>query len=178
MNRLKFKNKCWSSRIKQCNAKQMMSSNWRIIEWSFREQHHGKKSTDFLKLAKVAAILKKSDKSSLENYRSINSLCSMSKIFEKVLHFCMVRSLVKNKLFASEHFGFRKKFLRPNNQYCDWLHRRKIDKKTMGRACFPDLRKSFDALDLSKLLKKLYAYGYRRLIFEISSDFHKKGSNI
>lgn len=64
---------------------------------------------DFLKLAKVVPIFKKGDRTSPENYRPISLLCSISKVFEKLLYNRMVHFFVKNKLFATEQFGFRKK---------------------------------------------------------------------
>ena len=44
----------------------------------------------------------------------------------------------------------------------------------MGQACFIDLRKAFDSLDLSTLLEKLYAYCYRGGIFEVLRDYFRK----
>ena len=64
---------------------------------------------DLLELAKVVPIFKKGDRTSPENYRPISLLCSISKVFEKLLYNRMVNFFGKNKLFATEQFGFRKK---------------------------------------------------------------------
>ena len=46
-----------------------------------------------------------------------------------------------------------------------------IDKKSTGQTCFIDLRKAFDSLDHSKLLNKLYNYGYRGPIIHLMTDY-------
>ena len=51
--------------------------------------------------------------------------------------------------------------------------REMVGKKTMGQACFIDLRKALDTIDHSILLKNIYAYGYRGAIFEILSDYFR-----
>ena len=54
-----------------------------------------------------------------------------------------------------------------------WLatQEKKMKKKTVGQACFINLRKAFDTIDYSILLKSSSAYGYTGPIFEISSDY-------
>ena len=48
-----------------------------------------------------------------------------------------------------------------------------MKKRTVGQACFINLRKAFDTIDYSILLKNSSAYGYRGPSFEISSDYFK-----
>ena len=117
-----------------------------------------RKFPEFLKLAKVVPIFKKGDKTSPQNYRPISLLCSISKIFEKLLYNRMVQFFVNRKLFASEQFGLRKKrsCVHAISTVTDYI-REKIDKKSTGQACFIDLQKAFDTLDHSILLKKLYS---------------------
>ena len=143
----------------------------KYLSEAFNMSISNRKFPEFLKLAKVVPIFKKGDKTSPENYRPI-SLCSISKIFEKLLYNRMVQFFVNRKLFASEQFGFRKKRLCVHaiSTVTDYI-REKIDKKSTGQACFIDLQKAFDTLDHSILLKNLYAYGYRGPIFEILMDY-------
>ena len=131
-----------------------------------------RKFPEYLKLAKVVPIFKKGDKTSPENYRPISLLCSISKIFEKLLYNRMVQFFVNRKLFASEQLGFRKKrsCVHAISTVIDYI-REKIDKKSTGQACFINLQKAFDTLDHSILLEKLYAYGYRGPIFESLMDY-------
>ena len=78
----------------------------------------------------------------------------------------------KNKLIASEQFGFRKKrsCVHAINTVTDYITE-KNDKKSTGQACFIDLRKASDTLDHSILLKKPYTFVYRAPIFKILIDY-------
>ena len=80
----------------------------------------------------------------------------------------MVQFFVNRKLFASEQFGLRKKrsCVHATSTVTDYI-KGKLSKKSTGQACFIDLQKAFDTLDRSKLLKTIYAYGYRGPILEI-----------
>ena len=96
-------------------------------------------------------------------------------IFEKILYSRMVQFSVKYLLFASEKMGLREK------SYCfhaistvtDYIWK-KNDKRTVGQACFSDLLKALNTLDPLILLKGLNAFGFRGLIFEVSSDYFGK----
>ena len=135
------------------------------------------KIPDFLKLAKVAPICKKGDKTSPENYKPICLQCLNSKIFEKHLYNRMIHFFVKIHCLHRSKLDFEKiSCVHAISAVIDYI-REKIDEKTMRQACFGDLRKAFDTLDNSILLKKLYAYGYRGSFFEISSDYPEIGSN-
>ena len=144
----------------------------KYLSEAFNMSFSKRKFPEFLKLAKVVPIFKRGDKTSPENYRPISLLCSISKIFEKLLYNRMVQFFVNRKLFASEQFGFRKKrsCVHAISTVTDYI-REKIDKKSTGQACFIDLQKAFDTLDHSILLKTLYAYGYRGPIFDILMDY-------
>ena len=54
-------------------------------------------------------IFKKSETTPPENYRAKSLLCSISKTIEKLLCNPIVHFFVKNNLFASQQFEFRKK---------------------------------------------------------------------
>jgi hypothetical protein len=63
---------------------------------------------DKLKIAKVVALYKKGEKSSLSNYRPISILPCISKIFERLLHDQIYSFVENNNLFCETQFGFRK----------------------------------------------------------------------
>ena len=51
------------------------------------------------------------------------------------------------------------------------LMRQAIDKKSTGQECFLDLKKAFDSLDHSILLRKGYNLGFRGPIFELLESY-------
>ena len=125
-----------------------------------------------LKCAKVIALHKKCDYSDPENYRPISLLSSLSKVFEKLLYTRVIDFFVENNLFTSLQFGFRSNHscVHAISKITDYI-RVAIDKKFTGQTCFIDLRKAFDSLDHSQLLKKLYNYGFRGPILHLMSDY-------
>ena len=95
------------------------------------------KFPDFLKIAKVVPIYKKGDRDSPENYRPISLLCSISKIFEKLLYTRMVSFFNINKLFSPMQFGFRTKrsCVHAIISVTDYM-RQEIDKKIQDKLVF------------------------------------------
>jgi hypothetical protein len=61
-----------------------------------------------LKIARIVPLHKKDDTTSLNNYRPVSLLTSISKIFEKIVHTQLYEYFVKNKLFHTGQYGFRK----------------------------------------------------------------------
>ena len=80
--------------------------------------------------------------------------------------------LNKNNLFTRAQYGFRPKYSCASAiaEITDFI-RDEIDKKTNGIACFFDLEKTFDSLDLKILLAKLNNYGFRGPIYNIMVDY-------
>ena len=62
-----------------------------------------------LKVAKVIPLLKGGLKESLENYRPITLLSSLSKIFERKIFNRMYNFANKQKILYEKQFGFQKK---------------------------------------------------------------------
>ena len=62
-----------------------------------------------LKVAKVIPLFKVGLKESLENYRPISLLNSLSKIFERIIFNRMYNFANKQKIFYEKQFGFEKK---------------------------------------------------------------------
>ena len=61
-----------------------------------------------LKIAKVIPLHKKDDESILSNYRHISLLPAISKILEKAIYLQTDEYFIKNNLFYSSQYGFRK----------------------------------------------------------------------
>ena len=59
-----------------------------------------------LKIAKVIPVFKKGNKHLIENYRPISILCSLNKLYERVLYSQMFKFLSENKLLSDQQYGF------------------------------------------------------------------------
>lgn len=114
---------------------------------------------DSLKIAKVTPIFKSGDKCDPSNYRPISVLPVISKIFEKVLYNRLAKHLDSSNFLYKGQYGFRPKSntltattdLITNIKVC-------IDEKKVALGIFIDLKKAFDTVSHSLLIKKLNKY--------------------
>ena len=117
---------------------------------------------DCLKIAKVIPVFKTGQKESLNNYRPISILPTMSKIFERIIHTQLSNYFESLKLFSSCQYGFRR--LRSTTQaILDNLNyiQEKVDSNIPIISLFLDFKKAFDSVSHNILLSKLSLYGIR-----------------
>ena len=113
----------------------------------------------FLKLADVIPVFKKGSKNAKHNYRPINILKNISKVYEKVM-FKQIGDFMEN-FFAKFQCGFRKGY---SAQQClialieKW--KSATDKGKSFGALLTDLSKAFDCLPYELIIAKLHAYGF------------------
>lgn len=111
------------------------------------------------KNAKIIPIPKSKDTSVLDNYRPISILSILSKPLERHIHTHLLKYIEGRSLFHPYQSGFRPKHSCHTalTRLCDtWLQA--INNRDMVGAVFLDLRKAFDLVDHTILLKKLLVY--------------------
>ena len=115
-----------------------------------------------LKLARVVPIFKSGDPSSIWYYRPISELSCFSKIFERFMYNHVVEFINMNNIIYKYQFGFRQKH---STQQASITLITKItsciDSGDMMIEVFLDLKKVFDTVNHSILLRKMYAHGIR-----------------
>ena len=125
-----------------------------------------------LKVAKVVPLFKGGLKDSLENYRPISLLSSLSKIFERIIFNRMYNFANKQKILYEKQFGFQKKksCVDALIEFTEFI-REGWDKKLVGQSCLVDLKKAFDTINHDLLLAKLEKYGFRGRILCLLNNF-------
>ena len=112
-----------------------------------------------LKLADVAPMHKKEERTLAKNYRPVSLIPVLSKLFEKNMYDEII-DFIENSL-SPYLFGFRKGH---STEQClvvmleAW--RKALDEKGTAGAMLTDLSKAFDCLNHNLLIAKLNAYGF------------------
>ena len=115
-----------------------------------------------LKIANVIPLLKCDNQELFNNYRPVSVLCSVSKVFEKIMYNRLRSFLDEHKTLFSYQFGFRKS----HSTYMALMTLMDnlinfLDNGEYVIGIFLDFSKAFDTVDHGILLQKLSSYGVR-----------------
>ena len=117
-----------------------------------------------LKIAKIVPLHKKDDIHTIENYRPISLLSSISNVFEKVVYLQLFTYFNENEYLCKNQYGFRSLHSTElaNLELVDKISLA-VDKGQTPLAIYLDLSKAFDTLFHKILLEKLKYYGITKI---------------
>ena len=125
-----------------------------------------------LKTAEVVPIFKKGERELCSNYRPISILNPFAKLFEKCLLDQLNNYFVSNNLLSPNQYGFKKN-CSTNEAVLDIYNKLidNMDKKLITCSIFLDLRKAYDTINHTILIKKLEKYGIRGLPLQLLASY-------
>ena len=108
-----------------------------------------------MKIAKVIPLFKNGDKLSVNNYRPISLLSTLSKVLEKIIYIRTIKFLKLHNIFSNFQFGFREKHstIHALLNFIDKVAHA-IDKFSHLVGIFLDFSQAFDTIDHNILLNK------------------------
>ena len=113
-------------------------------------------------ISKVVPVHKKGDKNMVENYRPVANLCSVSKIFEKLIliRISELESINKISIGGKQQHGFTKnKSTATAGLMLQSLIARALDDNCYVAMAGIDLSAAFDVVDVKLLIKRLVILG-------------------
>ena len=125
-----------------------------------------------LKTAEVVPIFKKGERELCSNYRPISILNPFAKLFEKCLLDQLNNYFVSNNLISPNQYGFKKN-CSTNEAVLDIYNKLldNMDKKLITCSIFLDLRKAYDTINHTILIKKLEKHGIRGLPLQLLASY-------
>ena len=121
---------------------------------------------------KLFQFSKKGERELCSNYRPISILNPFAKLFEKCLLDQLNNHFVSNNLISPNQYGFKKN-CSTNEAVLDIYNKLldNMDKKLITWSIFLDLKKAYDTINHSILIKKLEKYGIRGLPLQLLASY-------
>jgi hypothetical protein len=167
---LKIKNCEGYDRIPQRVIKDGINHIIEPLTFLFNSIYKTKQIPDQWKLAKVNPIPKKGSKNEISNYRPISNLCSVSKVFEKIIlnRILELQSLFNVDLTGDQQYCFKK---HRSTATCGLLLQSIITdhldiNETVGMASL-DLSAAFDVVNIKLLIERIKILGLPGYIVDL-----------
>ena len=115
---------------------------------------------DYCKYSTIVPIQKVKSSYDANDLRPINTSCVFSHLIEKIVKDQIVDYFESNKLFASQQSEFRRNYSCETSIVSvlnDWND--SLDKNKIVIAVFLDLKRAFETINRTLLLRKLHLYG-------------------
>lgn len=127
---------------------------------------------DALKKAVVIPIFKAGNRESVNNYRPIAILTTLSKIFERLINKRLTVYLENFNLLSNSQYGFRSG-RSTESAVLDLVNfvAEKLDNKFKCLTIFLDLAKAFDTVSVPRLVQKLENLGIRGIPLQLLSSY-------
>ena len=127
------------------------------------------------KVATIVPLFKSGKKDDVSNYRPVSLLPTPGKILEKIVHSHMSNYFESNNLLCEKQGGFRKNHSTLGS-IIDFTSDifNSVNAKEITIATFFDLKKAFDTVDHSILLKKLSRMGIKGNLIEWLKNYLSK----
>lgn len=125
-----------------------------------------------LKKSIITPVYKSGDRANISNYRPISVLTSLSKIVEKLLNNRLLKYLEHFNILSENQFGFRKGL--STEDAIAKLTSIIIDSVDHAKKClviFLDLKKAFDTVSTTTLLKRLESIGIRGIPLNLFASY-------
>lgn len=109
-----------------------------------------------MKTTRITPVYKEGDPKEYSNYRPIRLLPTINNILEKIINDQLLTFMEDNKLLCRQQYGFRQKS-NTNTAIFDFTTtiQRALGNKKRAGAIFIDMKKAFETVDRTILLKKL-----------------------
>lgn len=123
-----------------------------------------------MKIARVVPVYKSGSRTDAKNYRPISLLCSVSKIFESVLH-SLIACSVKSAIISNQH-GFIAGRSTTTNLVSFMAHASvAVESRSQLDTVYCDLSKAFDMVSHHMLISKLSVSGISASLLALLKDY-------
>lgn len=112
---------------------------------------------DLFKIGQVTPIFKSGQKSNVENYRGVNVLPSLAKVFERVVYNQM-KLIIPPKISTTQHGFVANRNIETNLMEMTTIAHEAFESKAQFDVFYADISKAFDTVNPIKLIKKLATF--------------------